>query len=80
MREEPYETEDVLQRLVEDYPTPIAGDADEAEPRRWVLLRREVAVPSDSSGSVRWSADHFFVDQDAVPTIVEVKRSSDTRM
>src|SRR3954451_13322596 len=28
----------------------------------------------------RWSLDHLFVDQDAVPTLVEVKRSSDTRI
>jgi len=24
--------------------------------------------------------DHFFVDQEAIPTVVEVKRSSDTRI
>ena len=28
----------------------------------------------------RWSLDHLFVDQDAIPTFVEVKRSSDTRL
>jgi hypothetical protein len=28
----------------------------------------------------RWSVDHLFLDQDAIPTIVEVKRSSDTRI
>ena len=28
----------------------------------------------------RWSVDHLFLDQDAVPTLVEVKRSSDTRI
>jgi hypothetical protein len=28
----------------------------------------------------RWSVDHLFLDQDAVPTIVEVKRSTDTRI
>lgn len=27
----------------------------------------------------RWSLDHLVVDQDAVPTFVEVKRASDTR-
>src|SRR4051794_12230288 len=30
-------------------------------------------------GSSRWSLDHLFVDQEGVPTLVEVKRSSDTR-
>jgi hypothetical protein len=28
----------------------------------------------------RWSVDHVFLDQDGVPTLVEVKRSSDTRL
>jgi hypothetical protein len=28
----------------------------------------------------RWSVDHLFLDQQAVPTLVEVKRSSDTRI
>ncbi len=32
----------------------------------------------DATG--RWSVDHLFLDQDAVPTLVEVKRSSDTRI
>jgi hypothetical protein len=30
-------------------------------------------------GGGRWSVDHLFLDQDAVPTIVEVKRSTDPR-
>jgi hypothetical protein len=29
---------------------------------------------------MRWSLDHLFFDQDAVPTLIEVKRSSDTRI
>ena len=28
----------------------------------------------------RWSLDHLFLDQEAVPTFVEVKRSDDTRI
>lgn len=35
---------------------------------------------SDDSGAGRWLVDHLFLDQDAVPTLVEVKRSSDTRI
>lgn len=33
-----------------------------------------------SAGGNRWSLDHLFLDQDAVPTLVEVKRSDDTRI
>ncbi len=39
-----------------------------------------MGVPSsDSSGNV-WSLDHLFLDDQGVPVIVEVKRSSDTRI
>jgi len=27
-----------------------------------------------------WALDHLLLDQDAIPTLVEVKRSSDTRI
>jgi hypothetical protein len=37
-------------------------------------------VLDEEAGGGRWSLDHLFVDQDAIPTLVEVKRSSDTRI
>ena len=79
MVEQPYEKEDVLQALLADYPDLLAGDQADGEPRRWLLMAREVPVGNTDSQS-RWSVDHLFVDQDAIPTIVEVKRSSDTRI
>jgi hypothetical protein len=39
-----------------------------------------MGVPAEEDGSNRWSLDHLFLDQDAVPTLVEVKRSSDSRL
>src|SRR5712675_2118601 len=39
-----------------------------------------MAVPGELDGAGRWSLDHLFLDQDAIPTLVEVKRSSDTRL
>src|SRR2546425_1491940 len=81
MTPEPYETEDVLQALLARFPDLLAGDQLGGEvPRRWLLISRETAVPSEEAGVGRWSLDHLFVDQDAVPTLVEVKRSSDTRI
>jgi len=41
---------------------------------------REVGLPTTADGNERWAVDHLFLDQDAVPTIVEVKRSTDTRI
>jgi len=81
MREEPYATEAVLQRLLADHPDLLAGDqGDVEEPRRWLFVSQELSLASEEDGSGRWYVDHLFIDQDAVPTLVEVKRSSDTRI
>ena len=81
LREQEYDSENLLQELLAEYPNLLAGDQiDSAAPRRWLLVGREMGVPSEKSGSDRWSLDHLFLDQDAVPTIVEVKRSTDTRI
>ena len=81
MREEPYESEDVLQRLLASYPQLLAGDELPGQGlKRWVLVRREAPVPGEEGGSGRWSLDHLFLDQMGIPTLVEVKRSSDTRL
>lgn len=76
---QPYETEDVLQKLLEDYPEVLVGEED-TSPRRFALIKREAGVASQEGGSDRWSLDHLFVDDEAVPTFVEVKRSSDSRI
>jgi hypothetical protein len=81
MSEQPYDSEDLLQRLLADYPDILAGDQiNSTAPRRWLPLSREIAVPDEEGGSGRWARDHLFVDQDAIPTLVEVKRSTDTRI
>ena len=81
MRETPYEAEYVLQTLIAKFPSLLSGDQEAGEmPRRWVLVGREAALPDDEDAAGRWSVDHLFLDQDAVPTLVEVKRSSDTRI
>jgi hypothetical protein len=43
-------------------------------------VRREAGIPDQRNGRDRWSVDHLFLDQDAIPTFVEVKRSTDTRI
>ncbi|MEV7806019.1 hypothetical protein AB0O28_24030 [Microbispora sp. NPDC088329] len=81
MRVAPYEAEDVLQELLATHPDLLAGGQMTPDvPRRWLLVRREFGVPDRDGGAGRWSVDHLFVDQDGVPTLVEVKRSSDTRV
>jgi len=80
MTEKLYDKEALLQRDLANFPKLLAGDQMKASnPRRWLLIAREASVPDKQGGNERWSADHLFVDQDAIPTIVEVKRSEDTR-
>jgi hypothetical protein len=81
MSEQAYDSEDLLQDLLAKYPHLLAGDQiDNASPRRWLLVMREAGVPGEEGAGARWSVDHLFVDQDAIPTLVEVKRSTDTRI
>ena len=80
MVEQAYESEDVLQGLLAQYPDLLAGDEmDPDNPRRWLLVSREMGVPDDADSAGRWSLDHLFLDQDGILTLVEVKRATDTR-
>ncbi len=81
MSQQPYEAEHVLQSLIAKFPQLLGGDQyGGGRPWRWLLIGREVPVPDDQDAAGRWSLDHLFLDQDAVPTIVEVKRCSDQRI
>jgi len=76
-----YESEDLLQGLVENYPEIIVGDQiDPDKPPRWLLIKREVGIPDSEGSPDRWAIDHLLLDQSGKPTFVEVKRSSDTRI
>ncbi|MDQ3710530.1 MAG: hypothetical protein M3387_14740 [Actinomycetota bacterium] len=70
----------MLQSLIATYPDLLAGEDDLSERTRLVLIEREVSIADSPDAAGRWSLDHLFVDQDGVPTLVEVKRSSDTRI
>ena len=81
MNEQAYDSEELLQRLLADYPSLLAGgQVDVVSPRRWLLVKREMGIPGEEAGGGRWSLDHLFLDQDGIPTLVEVKRSTDTRL
>jgi hypothetical protein len=80
LRQTPYESEDLLQALLERAPDVLSGLSHAEGPRRWVLVRREQGVPDGLLKSDVWSLDHLFLDQDGIPTLVEVKRATDTRI
>lgn len=76
-----YESEDYLQKLIEDNPVLLAGEQiNPIAPRKWILISREMGIPNDENSGAVWSIDHLFLDQDGIPTLVEVKRSTDTRI
>ena len=76
-----YDDEGLLQAMLADHPDLLAGhQINEQEPRRWMLVAREMGVPDVEGGGNRWSLDHLFLDQDGIPTLVEVKRAGDTRI
>jgi hypothetical protein len=75
-----YKAEAELQELLAANIHLLPGaQIDRDNPRRWLLIKREAGVPNREGGGGWWSIDHLAVDQDAVPTFVEVKRASDTR-
>ncbi len=81
MHEERFTTEDEFQDLLGRYPSLLAGAQVNSErPRRWLLVKREMGIASEKDPTDRWSLDHLFLDQEAIPTLVEVKRSTDTRI
>ena len=76
--ETPFETEAMFQELLEKHPELLAGEQINPDrPCRWILISREMSVGIDGGWG---SLDHLFIDQDAIPTFIEVKRSTDTRI
>ena len=78
LTEEDYDSEEVLQQLLAQFPKVLTG-GQEGSPA-WLLIEREAGIPKEQDGGSWWSLDHLFVDRNAVPTLVEVKRKSDTRL
>lgn len=75
LEEKRFSTEDHLQSLIADHPELLAGDQMRPdEPLRWILVTREKGISETPDSSYRWSVDHLLIDQNAIPTLVEVKR------
>jgi hypothetical protein len=72
-----YETEAVLQELIAQHPETLAGDRSGGS---LLLVRREASVYDAQDVASHGVVDHLFLDADGVPVLVEVKRSTDTRI
>jgi hypothetical protein len=79
LQESAYGSESELQELIARYPQILNG-ADSDGGRSYALVRREHGIADGLGAGDRWSVDHVFVDQDSVPSFVEVKRATDTRI
>ena len=59
-----YLTEANLQQLLADFPQLMSGkQLEEASPRRWMHIKRELDIPDSQDRCERWSNDRFFLDQ-----------------
>ncbi|NUS75813.1 MAG: hypothetical protein HOV70_06370 [Streptomyces sp.] len=76
-----FETEAEFQELLARHPrVPDFGSLADGRPLRLTLVAREMGVPTDAASAPAYWLDHLFVDADGVPTLVEVKRATDTRI
>jgi len=77
-----YQSEDILQEVLASFPQFLAGLTTSGDNEgQLLLIRREVSIPkTEGGGGGSFSIDHVFVGRDAVPILVEVKRSTDTRI
>lgn len=79
MKEKGHARELDFQKLIERYPDLIPGDQiNSGNPRRWLHVGSEVNFPILGSGNIY--LDHLFLDQDGIPTLVEIKRREDDRL
>jgi hypothetical protein len=68
-----------FQELIKKYPDLIPGDQIDSEnPRRWLFVGEEVHFPTLGGGDIR--LDLLFIDQDGIPTLVEMKKSDNNEL
>lgn len=81
MREQAFESEEFMQKLIAQHPQLLMSEQSLGTiSPRLLLISREMGLPSEENGGDRWAIDHLLIDQDAILTVVEVKRSNDTRI
>ena len=70
-----FEDEKALQQLLAEHPDLIDGSAvsPDDDPRRWLVVGQEIGINETPEEGNRWALDLLLLDQDAVPTLVEVK-------
>ena len=81
LEETRFSSEDELQSLIAENPELLDGEQIRpGDAIRWILISREKGIAASLGEGARWAVDHLIVDQDAVPTLVEVKQSSNSEI
>ena len=77
LEEQRFSTEDELQSLIAEHLGLLGGEqVRPGDPRRWICVCREKGVAEIPDAAARWAVDLLVIDQDAIPTLVEVKRGA----
>lgn len=77
LEETPFSSEDEFQALIAEHPELLDGEQiHPGDARRWILITREKGIAESSGTAPKWAVDHLIIDQDAVPTLAELKRGS----
>ena len=77
IEEQAFSREDELQVLIADHPELLDGEQIRpGDGRRWILVTREKGIAESTGAPAKWSLDHLIIDQDAVPTLAELKRGT----
>lgn len=81
MIETPFKRETDFQELLKTYPNLLSiNQLDNDQPCRWLEIDREIRLSAQEDVPGRMAVDHLYLDQRAIPTLVEVKRKEDTRI
>lgn len=74
MNERPYDSETLLQDLLDKYPNLLGLDRqDDRAGQDWLIVKRTGSVPTEDTRIERWSLNHLFLDRQGIPTLVEVQ-------
>lgn len=74
LAEERFETEAMLEELVAQHPELLAGEQMRpGDPLRWILIKPQMQIEG-------WAVDLLLIDQHGRPTLVEVKRGSNSQI
>ena len=76
-----FELEKDLQVLIAEHPELLAWEQMQpGKAVRWILVKREMGIAKEAGASDWWAVDHLFIDHEAVPTLVEVKRGNNPQV